>query len=364
MSKSIRFLGLAIMAWAGVRAVSLGFLPGTRALALDLGASRPTVDLPPITPTVLPAIEPISPDGWSAQQPVAFANDQSQAAISSSPAYLPFPAYVAMPSSAARSSPPQVIYLGQPAGAPQEVHIYGAGFAQPVRPPGPAQSTPVLHRQPAQSFETPKRLPGMDRISLSSWAVMRNEAGPDSLANSGMLGGSEAGARLIWRFSPKLAASFRTSAPINSQRGAEAALGVRYQPLQAWPVAFTVERRHGFKQYGRNAFSLFAESGVYGTPLPWQSTLDGYLQAGIVDFNNPDWFVDGQLAVSRPVWRKLSAGFGAWGGAQPGLRRFDTGPRLSLDLGKGMRAHVDYRLNVAGNARPASGATVTLAGNF
>jgi hypothetical protein len=29
-----------------------------------------------------------------------------------------------------------------------------------------------------------------------------------------------------------------------------------------------------------------------------------------------------------------------------------------------MRAHVDYRLNVAGNARPGSGTVATLAGDF
>lgn len=364
MSRSIRFLGLAIMAWAGVRAISFGFLPGTRALALDLGASRPSVDVPPITPSVLPAVELASSNGWTEQQAASFAYDPSQAYHTNGPTYLPFPAYIPVSMPAAKSSPPQIIYLSQPAAMPQEMHYQEAGFAQAIPTQVLAQSTPALHRQSTPSFEAPKQRPGLDRVSLSSWAVVRNEGGPDSLANSGMLGGSEAGARLMWMFSPKLAASLRTSAPVNSQRGAEAALGLRYQPLQAWPVALTVERRHGFKYYGRNAFAMFAEGGVYGRPLPLQAALDGYFQAGIVDFNNPDWFVDGQLAVSRPVWRNLSAGFGAWGGAQPGLRRFDAGPRLSLDLGKGMRAHVDYRLNLAGNARPGSGATVTLAGDF
>jgi hypothetical protein len=130
------------------------------------------------------------------------------------------------------------------------------------------------------------------------------------------------------------------------------------------PVAITVERRHAIKHYGRNAFALFAEGGVYGRPMPWQSTIDGYVQAGVVDFNNPDWFADGQVAVTRPLWRNLSGGLGAWGGAQPGISRLDVGPRLSLRVGQRMRAHVDYRLNVAGNAAPGSGAVVTLAGDF
>ena len=71
-----------------------------------------------------------------------------------------------------------------------------------------------------------------------------------------------------------------------------------------------------------------------------------------------------KAVVTRPLWRNLSAGLGAWAAAQPGLSRVDVGPRMSLRLGRGMRAHVDYRLNVAGNAQPGSGTVVTLAGDF
>jgi hypothetical protein len=98
--------------------------------------------------------------------------------------------------------------------------------------------------------------------------------------------------------------------------------------------------------------------------MPWGSTLDAYFQGGVVDFNNPGWFVDGQAAITRPVWRNLSAGFGAWGGAQPGLSRLDVGPRASLRVGSRMRVHLDYRLKLAGSAEPGSGGVVTLAGDF
>jgi len=40
LSKSIRFLGLALFAWAGVRAVSLGIVPGAEALSFDSSATR------------------------------------------------------------------------------------------------------------------------------------------------------------------------------------------------------------------------------------------------------------------------------------------------------------------------------------
>ncbi|WP_324805874.1 hypothetical protein SH584_07125 [Sphingomonas sp. LY29] len=98
--------------------------------------------------------------------------------------------------------------------------------------------------------------------------------------------------------------------------------------------------------------------------MPWDSALDAYLQTGIVGVRDRAWFVDGSAAVSRPVWRNLSAGVGMWGGAQPGLSRFDVGPRVSLKVGNKMKVHLDYRHQLAGNALPGSGAVVTLGGDF
>lgn len=359
MSKPIKFLGFAILTWAAVRAVSLGIIPGTQALAFDTSSTRPDVPLPPIQPTMLPSIEPVHPPLPSPQLPPAYAAGHP----AGYPAYAPYPVYVPVPA-AARTGPPQIVYLNPSPSDPHEVHVYGTGFSAAGEPQQLALAAPVPARQSTPSFKQPKLSTGLNRLSLSSWATMRNQPGPDSLAEGGTLGGSQAGARLMWQFTPQLAASLRASAPINSQRGVEAALGLRYQPFAQVPVAVTLERRHSFRDYGQSAFALFAEGGVYGRPMPWGSSLDGYFQAGAVDFNDPDWFVDGQLAVTRPVWRNLSAGLGMWGAAQPGLSRFDVGPRLSLKLGRGMRTHVDYRLNLAGNARPGSGAVVTLAGDF
>jgi len=77
-----------------------------------------------------------------------------------------------------------------------------------------------------------------------------------------------------------------------------------------------------------------------------------------------DWFVDGQAAVARSVWRNFSAGLGLWGGAQPGLSRLDAGPRVSMRVGSRMRVHLDYRHKLVGNAQPGSGGVVTVAGDF
>jgi hypothetical protein len=368
MSNSIRFLGAAVLAWAAVRAVSLGLVPGTQALAFDAQAAQPDKPrLPPIEPTPLPPIEPVAPP-YAPPGPVAgYSPQPAYPAYAGYPPYPAYPIYIPIPASAARSSAPQIVYLDRAPALPAEINVYGG--APPMldsRQPAATASSPV----PAPGWQsTPSigelKLPKLpDRLSISSWATMRNRAGSDSLANGGMLGGSQAGARLLWRFDPHLSASLRSSAPINSQRGVEAALGLRYQPSARWPVAFTLERRHAFRDYGQSAFALFAEGGLYGRPMPWDSSLDAYFQGGVVDFNNPDWFVDGQAAVTRPVWRNLSAGLGVWGGAQPGLSRLDIGPRASLRVGSRMRVHVDYRYQLLGNAVPGSGGVVTLAGDF
>jgi hypothetical protein len=221
----------------------------------------------------------------------------------------------------------------------------------------PGQSTPVL---------SPRRL---DRLQLSAWALLRGRQGqllgPASLANGGQLGASQAGARLTYSFTRQLAASLRTSSEVG-RRGAEFAAGVRVRPLVSVPVWITAERRQRLGRYssGRNAFAIFAEGGLYQQPMPWQFSLDAYLQSGVVGLKSRDWFVDGAAAVTRPVYKNFSAGLGVWGGAQPGLYRVDAGPRVTMKVHKNVRIHFDYRHKLAGNAQPGSGPAVTLGADF
>ena len=70
------------------------------------------------------------------------------------------------------------------------------------------------------------------------------------------------------------------------------------------------------------------------------------------------------MSVTRPVYGPVSAGFGIWGGVQPGLYRVDAGPRLSLRVRRNIRIDLDWRQRLAGQAEPGSGPALTLAGNF
>ena len=77
-----------------------------------------------------------------------------------------------------------------------------------------------------------------------------------------------------------------------------------------------------------------------------------------------DLFADGALTFTKPVFGRYSAGFGIWGGIQPGLSRVDVGPRVSMRIRNNMRVHLDWRQRVAGNAEPGSGPALTLAADF
>ena len=376
MSHSTRFIGLALLAWVGVRALSLGLIPGAEALAFDRPGAAPVpaanaAHLPPIVQTEFAALEPVTPAPGTATPfpqpylqpyplpygvPVAYAAGRSPA-----PAVLRYSASPALPrgwgpdEAASFSLPPSAARYA--AMTPLE--------RWPLVDTG-ARSTPAVPGRAATPAELIRTIPGIDRLSMSAWAMMRREPGSPSLATNGQLGGSQAGSRFLWRFDRRFAASLRTSAPIGGvQRTAELAAGLRWQPSRHVPVALTIERRQSFgRDKGRSGFALFAEGGVYDRPIFAAFNLDAYLQAGVVGVRDHALFVDGSATLTRPVWRQLSAGIGVWGGAQPGLARLDAGPRLSLRLGRSMRVHADYRQRLLGQAAPGSGPVLTIAGDF
>ncbi len=382
MRPSLRFLALVTVGWAGLRAYTLGALPSGSFRLIGRSEAKPA---PPLVPTEFPSIAPVEtadPPPMAAYpyaaQPVPMASAQMMPTQMMPIQIRPIavPVYyglnsVRVPLPAARPTEPVTIAHRPPPAYAQLPNLYaqlpdreeypfsrlaslalGRGRSSAV----PIQSTPVVeaHR--------------IDRLQVSAWALLRNQQtggiGPGSLASSGNLGGSQAGARLTYVINRQIAASVRTSSDIG-RRGFEVAGGVRVQPLRSIPVWITAERRQRIGQFaGRNAFAIFAETGIYQRPLPWLFSLDTYLQGGAVGLKSRDLFVDGALAITRPIYKNFSAGFGIWGGAQPGLYRVDAGPRISMQVRKNVRVHFDYRQRLSGNALPGSGPAITLATDF
>ena len=369
MSQATRFIMLAVAGWIGLRAVSLGMVPGRKASAEDRRGGAP---LPALVATHFAPLDPVAPQAPPTYSPGGYSTYPAPFPIP-----YPVPAAYAVGVSRGRAEFGPATSSSEPSSwGPDEVTGFSLApaaaryadatlpldqwpLAEIARGPGArrAQSTPA---------EAIRAIPGIDRLSMSAWAMMRRDPGSPSLATNGQLGGSQAGARFLWRFDRRLAASIRSSAPIGGvQRSAELAAGVRVQPFVRIPVALTLERRQAFgPDKGRSAFAIFAEGGVYDRTILAGFNLDAYLQAGVVGVRDHAAFVDGSATLTRPLWRQFSAGFGVWGGAQPGLARLDAGPRVSMRLGRSMRVHVDYRHRFLGRAAPGSGPVLTLAGDF
>ncbi len=368
MSASIRFLGFAVLAWAGVRAASLGLLPGTQ--QLTPAASAATVMPAPQQPAVTPPATPYDVPGMSMAPPTDPAYQPSPQQPVMVPVYY-YPVPAAQPRfAAARMPAPRYRTSGWDEVAPTPEPLFYSSEPEPHSTTRLASAMPAPRAEATPPISAPAPAPGMqrtrfDRLELTAWALLRGSPGPGNLATGGTLGGSQAGARLTYNFTPSLAASLRSSSSVGGVRYAEVAAGVRWKPMRQIPVALTFERRQALNRWGgRNAFAAFAEGGLYQRPLFDLANLDFYAQAGVVGLKNRDLFVDGGATFTRHVWKNWSAGIGVWGGAQPGLYRLDAGPRVSMEVRRGIRVHADYRQRVLGNAMPRSGPALTIAGDF
>jgi hypothetical protein len=365
MRPSLRFLALALFGWAGLRAAILGALPGAEMFSIEPSEAK----APPIVPTQFPAIDPIEPANAdyaalpdASVKPPAYLVARPAGAIA-------VPVYYAAASSVPRTSSALAGVLPEP--RPQFYAPIPALDEWPLSRIATA-SMPRTRSSvigTGQSLPAEPRRSGIDRLQLSTWALLRSQqagvAGSQSLGTVGSLGASQAGARLTYNFTSQISATLRSSSNVG-RRGGEVAAGVRIQPLRGLPLWIDAERRQRLGRYGggRNAFALFFEAGVYDRPMPMHFLLDGYLQGGVVGLHGRDRFIDGAVTLTRPVYRQFSAGFGVWGGAQPGLYRVDAGPRVTMRVRPNLKVHVDWRQRLAGNAAPGSGPAVTLAGDF
>ena len=370
MSSSIRFLGLAVLAWAGIRAASLGMVPGlatgfappAEAATARLPAIEETHFTPPPPPLTGPMTTPGGAGGYAAYPPYG-----------AYPQPVAIPYYYPMPTPRlaryAAQSPPSAWDRVTPTPRP----LYdGWGVAEPIFTPRTQTTATAANAREVSAATVASPSPAvtppmkrLDRLQLSAWALLRGSWGPGALAPGGTLGGSQAGARLTYNFTRSLSASLRSSSSIGGVRYAEVAAGVRWKPLASVPVALNLERRQALNRWGgRSAFALFAEGGLYQRPVFGIGNLDLYAQGGVVSLKSRDYFLDGGATITRPVWRNFSAGLGVWGGMQTGLYRVDAGPRLTMDVGRGIRVHADYRQRLAGEAIPTSGPALTIASDW
>jgi hypothetical protein len=262
-----------------------------------------------------------------------------------------------------------------PAAIPDSASAAVSNAAQLALGRGPAlPDWPTAPERPlspqAQRIAEPPAARRLDRWAFSGWVHGRG-GGSRALAPGGLLGGSQAGARLGYRVAGSTAAPVslvaRAATPLRRSAGAEAAVGVEWQPLRAIPLRAVVERRQRLGPEGRTAFAAGVHGGVSELPVAAGFRMEAYGQAGAVGIRSRDLFADGAIRVAAPLAGNgtIRVGAGAWGAAQPGAARLDLGPSLSLRL-PAVRAAValDWRFRAAGSARPGSGPAITLSTDF
>ncbi|HEU4695492.1 MAG TPA: hypothetical protein VFR92_00855 [Sphingomicrobium sp.] len=205
MRPSLRFLALVVAGWAGVRAYSIGALPGGSLRLIEPSEAKTA---PPIVETQFPPIEPVqvtnAPPAPPAYPPYGYGyyGGVPQAPIQIRPVAVPVyygvqSVTVPLPEPRPRRlanampTPEPPIYADLPPINDSPISRLAAiSFPQSRASTVPSgQSTPALQ---------PHRI---DRLQLSSWALLRGRQGqvlgPASLATGGQLGGSQAGARLL-----------------------------------------------------------------------------------------------------------------------------------------------------------------------
>jgi hypothetical protein len=218
---------------------------------------------------------------------------------------------------------------------------------------------PGAPRPPSPGFDAAMAA-GVPRWSGDAYLFLR-DGGAAGLAPGAQLGGGQAFARLAYRLDEtgRLAATARVSRALGT-RQTEGAVGLRRTIAPG--VAVTAERRVALDAGGRSAWAAFVAGGVDGRRIG-PVVVDGYAQAGVVGARRRDGFVDGGVRAGRPLG-VARLGLGTWGAAQPGAARLDVGPQAVVRLPAGLSAAVDWRVRVAGDARPGSGVAVTLAAGF
>ena len=242
--------------------------------------------------------------------------------------------------------------------------------------------TNAASEQAAPMPQSLARVSPARRWSGDAWLLLRDggrhvPASPAAVPLPAGYGASQMGAVVRFALAPdaamRPAVYLRGGKALIDGGESEAALGGSFRPAPDLPIAAHAEvrvTRVGGETRVRPAG--FVTAGIDAMPLPLGARLRGYAQAGYVGGRDATPFVDGQAVIDRSVLTSdaggaLKLGAGAWGGAQKDAERLDIGPSASISGQVGsfpLRLSVDYRLRIAGQAEPDSGAVLTLSTGF
>ncbi|WP_232280303.1 hypothetical protein [Sphingomonas sp. PAMC 26605] len=256
-----------------------------------------------------------------------------------------------------------------PEAAPRVDAAFAEHGAAPNPVAVPANQAPVA-RSAMVVPALPPPIPAASRWSGSAWMVARGGAALAPGALGGQLGGSQAGARLVYALDPgrRLALVGRVTTPLGGGLR-EASLGIEWQPTRL-PLRLVAEQRLALSD-GQGGPGVGVIGGFGPIAIGHRLRAECYAQLGVIRRAATEPYVDGATRITHPVARlgqvHVDLGAGVWGGAQRGATRLDLGPSLGLaiPLGKqSVRFALDWRERLAGNAYPGSGPALTVGSDF
>lgn len=232
-------------------------------------------------------------------------------------------------------------------------------------------------------FPTPPALHQNNRVAAYFWIFARQntdvnqgvqDKGGRSISN-GQYGGSQTGAILSYQIVDEPVGEVslygRLSAALAPWSQREVALGTRIQPVRNIPLTLHAEQRFDTSQGDASGAAFYVTGGTGPDQIVEKFALETYVQGGYVLGSNDTYFFDGSATLRRPIAElgpaKLSVGPGVWAGGQRKISRLDVGPRVDLSVPTGdisARIALDWRLRVAGDARPGNGAAITVSSGF
>ena len=260
--------------------------------------------------------------------------------------------------------------------------LLSAAFAHLKLPPEIAAHVPAGRPTSVLGSEEPllgRALPqpaSSGRWSGDAWLLWRGDGSGPLAAGQSSYGRSQAGAVLRYRLAPPSAhrpvVYVRVTRALAGTRESDLAAGVAVRPFAGLPLSLAGEVRVNDGPAGRELRpAAFAVTDLPPLGLPLGLRAEGYAQGGYVGGHFATAFVDGQgridLKAGRSGQAEVRVGAGLWGGAQKDAARLDVGPSATASISLGdarVRAALDYRLRVAGDAAPKSGPALTISAGF
>jgi hypothetical protein len=209
-------------------------------------------------------------------------------------------------------------------------------------------------------------------LFASAWLMYRPDVVSTSEAPAGQLGGSQIGMRMTLPIksigqAKHLSLYVRASAPLETRREREAAIGASVKAKILLPIEIGIERRVALSQGGRDAWGVLGSTGLHQLPLGSKLHLSGYGQAGVVGTQQRDGFVDGSVEVASRIRANADVGLAIWGAAQRQVSRLDIGPVANIKFriaDQPMRLSLQWRQRISGKAVPRSGPAINLGADF